>query len=384
MILDNARFIDLHPDRCLNQRHFQAACDHCVTICPAGAIKQDHGQLAIISEECTGCGLCLQECPAEVFVTRKWDESFVFDALPDSGVTKAELFCDNHSRSDADENSHSIQVPVCLGAMSRGIWFQLGMKCEILVRLDQCQECPMASAEARINNAVEYANEWLQACGYEANIICLEKVNHTIKKTHRSAVRAGERRMSRRNFFLTFYKTAIKTVSSSSPDMSVHSDVEKKRKVPPYIPKWMRNLAQAYPRDVPVTGVQAYWPHIEVNRACGVCDACTDYCPTGALTSVVTEDCYRKYFIPGLCLDCRICMETCPRHAITRSQQAVLLPFEKQKVFESPIERCSRCGGATLSRNHKGLCYWCAGEPQLDHLLHEVRRFLFSGESSDK
>ena len=72
MILDNARSIELHLDRCLNQRHFRAACDHCVKVCPAGAIKQDHGQVAIISEECTGCGLCLQECPAEVFTTRKW------------------------------------------------------------------------------------------------------------------------------------------------------------------------------------------------------------------------------------------------------------------------------------------------------------------------
>lgn len=382
MILDNARSIDLHLDRCLNQRHFRAACDHCVKVCPAGAIKQDHGQVAIISEECTGCGLCLQECPAEVFTTRKWDESFALDALPESGVNRVELFCDRHSRSDADENSHCIQVPVCLGAMSRGIWFQLGMKCEVLVRLDECQECSMASAAARINNAVEYANEWLQACGYDANIICVERVNHAIEKTRRSAVSAGERRMSRRNFFLSFYKTAVKTVSNSIPDIGMNSSVEKKRKVPPHIPKWMRNLARAYPQEVPVNGEQAYWPYIEVNKACGACDACTDYCPTGALSSEVVENSYRKYFVPGLCLDCRICMETCPRHAITRSQKAVLLPFEKKKVFESPIESCSRCGGVALSRNHKGLCYWCAEEPPLDHLLHDVRRFVFSEGSS--
>lgn len=382
MILHNARSIDIHIDRCLNQRHFQAACDHCVRICPVGAITQDDRRVDIKREDCIGCGLCLQQCPAEVFATKKWDERFTLDILPQSGAGKVELLCANHSSTPIDGNSHIIQVPVCLGAMSKGIWFELGMKGEVFVRLDECQECPMLSAVSSIKNTVEYANEWLQACGYEANILCMEKINHTVQKSRRSAISAGEKRMSRRNFFLNFYNGAAKTISDAARNGSSRLEVDKRRNASPHIPKWMINLHRVYPGAAHKAAAPAYWPSIEVNKDCVTCDACTDYCPTGALTSASAEDHYSKYFIPGFCLDCRICVETCPSQAITRSQKPTSLPFQKQKVFESHIESCSRCGRAALSRNHKELCYWCAEEPSIDHLLHDVRRVLFSGDNS--
>lgn len=379
MILENARFIELHLDRCLNSRHFRAACDYCVKVCPSQAIKQNHRQIEIISERCTGCGLCLQECPAEVFVTKKWDERYTLNALPNSGIDKVTLFCDYHSNPKSDNNSFSLQLPVCLGAMSKGIWFELGIKHEVVAMLDQCQNCPMSIAKDRIINSIEYGNEWLQACGYKANIVCMENVDNTVQEIKRSAISADKQRMSRRGFFLSFYKNATKSINNSTPGFL--ADKTGKRKRLPHVPKWINNLARAYPQEVPETSAPAYWPYIEINKACCACDACTEYCPTGALTSLVQEDSYNKYFTPGLCLNCHICMETCPKHAITRSQKPIALPFEEKNVFKNLIDYCPKCGQVALSIKHNGLCYWCAEEPSIDNILHDARRVLFASKN---
>ncbi|WP_018306520.1 4Fe-4S binding protein [Desulfitobacterium hafniense] len=377
MILHNANSIEIHLDRCLNQRHFQAACDHCVGFCPTKAIAQVERQVMLNKESCVGCGLCLKECPTEVYTSKKWDESSLLDALSELETKKVEVFCDLHDNPDVGEKKvGSIQVSTCLGAISQGLWFELGLKCQVGIRLDKCQDCALVSTVSRIKQSIEYANEWLLSCGYEANIVCLENANSPLKRSVRPVISAGEKRMSRRNFFLSFFRTASTPFSDSAKEQITKQESSKVAKLPKHLPIWMERLADVYPKVNQKKGSTAYWSSIKVNDACSACNACTDYCPTGALTTECSADHYRLLFIPGKCIDCRICKETCPKQAITRLQESNTLPFEQQEVYKNKVVQCVRCGKQAVA-NESNLCYWCAEEPSMTNVLDDARRILF-------
>jgi ferredoxin-type protein NapG len=53
-----------HTDYCV--RRLGEDCTTCVEVCPIGsaAIVLESGQIKVIAEGCTGCGVCEQQCPA--------------------------------------------------------------------------------------------------------------------------------------------------------------------------------------------------------------------------------------------------------------------------------------------------------------------------------
>ena len=49
----------VHKDEC-------TGCGICVDDCPSGAITLDNSGISVINKEaCTECGLCIDTCPAE-------------------------------------------------------------------------------------------------------------------------------------------------------------------------------------------------------------------------------------------------------------------------------------------------------------------------------
>ena len=71
-------------------------CDPCVTACPSSAIEMDSlvGKPALIPEKCSGCGLCIAECPGLAIFVVDFDYSentalvmlpYEFIPLPEKG-----------------------------------------------------------------------------------------------------------------------------------------------------------------------------------------------------------------------------------------------------------------------------------------------------------
>lgn len=51
--------------RCARKRLRRSRCEHCVARCPTGALAWRDGDIHLLAERCTGCGICLFVCPAD-------------------------------------------------------------------------------------------------------------------------------------------------------------------------------------------------------------------------------------------------------------------------------------------------------------------------------
>lgn len=372
----------LQASRCLNARHSEADCSRCTAACPTQSITVTDTTVTVNLEDCLGCGLCLHICPAEVFETSLWTERIPLNNVGELQTAVVDFFCGCHPHPDTGiPEIGSMQIPTCLVALSAGAWFELGLKQTIRVRLDSCEDCPLAGTTSAILQSVDTANDWLQNAGYDPGIVCMTREDDTRTPVKRPVVSGKHMRMSRRGFFESLFGAAKRERGSTLDDTVIESIGQKSPKKAPNLPAWMARAAQVYAHNARETATSCtVWPAIRIDANCAACNACTDHCPTGALNIRVTENTYTISFCAGCCVDCRICWASCPVGAITRSQQPAQTPFECQPVLQREVTGCVHCGRPATTEDH--VCYWCAAEPPLKSILTDARQWLFSAPSS--
>jgi Fe-S-cluster-containing hydrogenase component 2 len=92
MLFNQGYSIKIDENRCLNQRHSDVECSHCSRNCPSNAIINDGSGILLYADECVGCGLCLNDCPTQVFRSDKWDETSIISDVEDEGWKVTEFF----------------------------------------------------------------------------------------------------------------------------------------------------------------------------------------------------------------------------------------------------------------------------------------------------
>jgi ferredoxin len=365
---------------CLNVRHNQAGCARCETVCPAQAIHVQDAAVAVDPERCTGCGLCLHTCPAEVFTTHRWSERTVLTNVVELEDAPVDLFCACHPRPElALGKARSLRIPTCLAAMSPGAWFELGLERRVTARLDACHACPLSAAMSATADAVELANDWLRDAGHDARVACVDHVDESAHVSRSPVLDGAHRRTTRRGFFQSLFAPIKRELDQAldAPD-AVWNGIDSPRHTP-RLPAWMTLAAQAYVRSArPVrASPAAVWPEVHISEDCAACGSCTEYCPTGAL-AVDRSDGYTITFLPGACVDCRVCWASCPVGAITRSQSRTRNPFERRVMLRERVSDCAHCGRPAAGE--RTTCYWCAEEPPLLSILSDARRWLLDAQ----
>lgn len=82
--------------------------------------------------------------------------------------------------------------------------------------------------------------------------------------------------------------------------------------------------------------------NVTVSDACTLCMSCTSACPAGALKAA--PDAPRLSFIERNCLQCGLCVNTCPEQAITLTPRLLLKERRNERVLrEAEVFCCSRC-----------------------------------------
>jgi ferredoxin len=345
-------------------------------VCPSQAIRL-HGTAVMVDfERCTGCGLCLHTCPAEVFTTSRWHERTVLTNVVELDDAPVELFCACHPRPDVVQGrAGSLRIPTCLAAMSPGSWFELGLQRDVTVRLDACADCALNAAVEAITNAVELANDWLCDAGHDARITCVDRIEESAALSRRAVLDGAHRRTTRRGFFQSLFGPAKRELERDADVPATSWTGDDAPKKIPRLPAWMANAAQAYAqgaraeRATPATA----WPAVSISADCVACGCCTEYCPTGALELRDFDD-YAITFLPGQCVDCRVCWASCPVGAITRTQSPTPEPFQRRDVYHEHVSACVQCGRPAVSE--QSVCYWCAEEPPMVLVLSDARRWL--------
>lgn len=375
MIFDKGYTIRVAEERCLNQRDNRVECDHCVKNCPAGAILKFKNHIAIDKDRCPSCGLCLSDCPTEVFYSHQWDETTISREVSLQGWKRTEFFCAEHAASSQDEDREkgAVRLPACLSSLSSGAWFELGLKTEIDLYIDQCDGCPMGKTFSRLEYNVSTAAEWLEAAGHKARINFVNWCENDSSKKCREVVNTGLKLTSRRDLILSLINHAKQ--ATKGVDVETVSILDKD-----CLPRWRKRFAEIYQENAIENSPTAFWPTIKVSDECVNCGLCSLFCPSKTLQISEEDGTALHSFTSGVCLDCRICEMICSVGAISRDREKVEKPFEPVTISTAPIMECSRCEDTT-TKNPDGLCYWCRQEDVIESNLKEtLKYFLPAGQ----
>ncbi|KTE92434.1 (4Fe-4S)-binding protein [Desulfitobacterium hafniense] len=380
MLFNQGYSIKIAENRCLNQRHSDVECNHCSRNCPSDAIINHNAGVLLDAERCSGCGVCLIDCPTQVFSSNQWDETTILQDVLAEGWKITEFFCGVHPAPFKKEKSQTrgaVQIPACLSAISKGAWYELGLRTEIELHVEACEDCPMKNVLERLKYNIGLASEWLEASGHPAEISTIFESQAAIVKKNLKALETGLKATSRRDFFLALVgKGKPKTKEIPDRSQSFSSDLNCERE-DSLLADWQKRLAKVYPQNmIEGYGQPAYWPTIKKSKDCVNCGMCAAVCPTKTLQIVMDGNCCTHYFTSGLCIDCRICQLFCPREAISRDREKVENPFALTPLFSAPSINCERCNFITFT-NSDNLCYWCKEEVAIDNDFKETCRKIF-------
>jgi len=374
MIFDKGRSIKIHADRCLNRIYCRAECRHCLAHCPADAIILDAEQIDLKGDLCTGCGLCLSDCPTQVFRSDQWDETSVIEQVKSRRWTKTAFFCARHStpcREDQIPDRGALQLPACLSLVSRGAWFELGLQTAVELHLEQCEGCPMAKTLSRLEVAVGTASEWLAASGHTPQFSFMRTGRTGLPGKDLQAVATGFRVTSRRDLFLSLIQRGKQFAGPIFESQQQQTTENNRRNIHPLVPDWLIRMAEIYPKYCGESSSLACWPTIQINPSCVHCGMCTLLCPSGALRRTADDGMCSYTFTGGLCLDCRICKLVCQQEAIVRNKQPIARPFDSTTVYRATVLECKRCG-SVASDFSTGLCHACSSEKAIDRAFQEA------------
>lgn len=381
----------------MRQRHQEAACNYCFNACPSGALQFTNREVHLSEDRCLGCGVCLIACPVECFVTDEWSERSLLPTLQRLKRDGVEIACRLHPKpQEGTEAVPVIQQGACLGAISPGLWFEIGQQYNVKLRLDACEDCPITRLSLYARHAVKLANSWLLSCGHPARVEIQDCLRPNSTVIQRRIISAERPILNRRDFLFAFAR------SSGVPDQAFSclpaepSDSTTTLKNPPHYPTWLRRMVEVYP-GYPVKEAAAaedtaersseyhtnsvnsincaMWPTLSVTENCTACGACARYCPSGSLSTRVIEGKFIHFFTPGVCVACGLCAQVCRPGAMTRGYAPEPNPFEESVMAERNIKSCRKCGSPAI-RESKGLCYWCAEEPSLNSLMENARSVM--------
>lgn len=377
MFLDKGFTIRVAEERCLNQRHNRVKCDHCINNCPASAIEILNNHVRIDKDQCNGCGLCLSDCPTGAFFSNQWDETTIVREVESHGWKTTGFYCSEHPGLDSDKHDNQIgavRLAACLGSISRGAWYELGLKTEIDLYVDKCAGCSMSKAYSRLEYNVNLAAEWLEASGHKASINFVNSCRNDPSQKCREIVNTGLKLTSRRDLFLSLIKHVKQAPKGVAAD---RSDLVEKN----HLPAWQKRFARIFQENTVAGATAAFWPTINISDACVNCGVCTFFCPTCALSIEEDGNTASHHFTSGYCLDCRICEMVCTVDAISRGRQQVENPFVTRTIRADPVIECSRCGDMS-SENEQQLCYWCRQiDVMEEELMHTYRNYFLKSVS---
>lgn len=381
MILDKGYSIEVAGERCLNRLHRAIQCTHCESHCPATALVVQEDQVVLDASKCNGCGLCLSECPTQVFTSRRLDETSLLYDVEREGWRTTAVFCGRHTAPFQREEGRArgaVKLPACLAMLSAGAWYELGLLTAVEVHLDQCEGCPAERNLARVEGHLARAAGWLAAAGHEPGFRVVRENCESGGTRTAAAKETGLKVASRRELFLSLFARgrARNAGSRGERDGAERESGHVGRNG--CVPEWRRRLAKIFPRSASPGAPAAEWPAITVSDQCTCCGLCGRHCPSGALEAAVEDGSFVLRLTSGLCLECRACEIGCPREAIRCVTERVRAPFEALRVYGAPIVACQRCESPTPAAGGV-LCWWCSEERGIDEQFRAACEDLLLG-----
>lgn len=341
--------------RCTHTRNKSSGCQVCVSGCPASAITLEKHQVVVDTTRCAQCGFCLRACPTGAFTGFDASERLV-DAVKSLQPGRTlEIACPHHPQPDTRlrVSQSKIIAARCLAAFGLSTYARLmalGVG-QVLLRLEACADCPIASHEM-----LEMAAQANALLASDTNFVVpiREVGENDLRLT--SAQPSSGKRVSRRDLFQMFRKPLDEPVVVPAADAALPDPFNES------LPHERAQLVQAL-RQLASGGAATPFADLKVEGACTACGVCASACPTNALQLACGEQEFALNYAPGACTQCALCIELCPAGILAFGdpvavEQAVTM--ECETITSGALRYCRRCGAPFAASERADLCPTCA------------------------
>ncbi|MBI5814861.1 MAG: 4Fe-4S binding protein [Nitrospinae bacterium] len=329
----------VNPSACIDARSEMAACAKCADVCPEECLKVSGRAIHVDEPACVECGLCAAVCPSSAITLGAYQEGRIGDIL-EAELSKSEnavLYC---RKSALDGHGHF----KCLGALTGARMVNLALSGAASITLKgACGECGIYSGKAQIQKAVDAANYTLGKIGASPAVVFEPDAGKSVERKKSAEI------SSRRGFLAGFARIAVKQAVSkiriynivAAPNgwLAPIQTPSRKRML-------NRNVKAAAGEQAVFSESESLFRMVEVAENCSLCNACSAYCPTGALARKDYPDRIAIEFTAALCVKCHGCAGLCPEKAISYAEQfsaSAALAETPQTKAERGKSECVSC-----------------------------------------
>jgi len=348
--------LDFEPDRCLHLRNKNSSCHECIDVCPSPEALKIKNGVILDRNKCIECMQCTSACPTNVFSDK--DEKKQFGKI---GNRKHVIF----TCKENDQKVNGVDLP-CLKQLNLSHLLIAGLKAEkisIFYNKDQCQSCKFynESIPTYVERLVTTANQIFKPIN-NIEVQIISSYENDVDKTETEEI------FSRRDLLQHIYRNTTEQSIDLITNLLPNFNYEK-RKLSEKLPLALERQLLNYVIDEYNTVAELNFSlpnkllksaKLKISDNCTLCEKCTAFCPTGALQTVkkdgvaaLTEDLKR-------CVDCGLCKEMCPEHAINYYETISIKDWYNESMLylhEKKESSCSICGAPIYSGT---LCAKCA------------------------
>ncbi len=314
------------PDRCVHARAEVASCRHCVSACPVDAWRLDDEALAIDTDLCDGCGICVAHCP-EGALSLASVSAQAPPAQRDVTLSCERIVGDRPGWRLPCVNAVSLQQ---IAAMYRG-----GLR-RLSLQTAECQSCPRNDRRGLVHR-LDLFNRVLTQRRLPGIHLIAEPAGAEARTELAPWAGTTAPQLDRRAFFRRMAAAVAEhQFDASDPAWRVAGE---------YLPP-------SRPGDLVL-----FAPEIDPG-GCNGCDACLQICPHDVFT--LEEEPAAFVIRVDACTGCRLCADVCDQDALSITAGGTF----KQSRLALQNRTCPACG----VRFHRPvpevgapeLCYVCS------------------------
>ena len=328
---EKPKYFEYDSSICAHGRSGNIACNRCIDVCPADAIKSLRESIEVNPNLCQGGGACASACPSGAirYVYPSADDTLslirrLLKVYREEGGQDA-IVVFHAAESEMPGSFAGNVLPVVieeLASVGIEIWLSTlayGARTVLLLDDDRVPDRVRRELQRQLLTSTEI----LGGMGYSADAVRLidnkelESVCIPVMPEIRSSTYAGSGNKRQTAFMAIddLYQQALVVLDDQPPGM------------------------------VTLTAGAAFGEAIINDSACTLCMSCVSACPGNALQS--GQDVPQLRFIESMCLQCGMCTSICPERAISIAPR-ILFDREQRShsrsLYEEPPFCCVSCG----------------------------------------
>jgi ferredoxin len=343
---EKPKYFQYKEQLCAHARNTRTGCNACVDICSAEAIRGDGDRVAVEPNLCVGCGACTTVCPSGAL-------RYAYPTVAHLGKRIKTL----------------IATYAAAGGERPGLLLHgAGQGTELIAQLGRlakagkaCKGVPANIIPVEVQHIASAGLDlWLAAVCYGAGAVGLLATGNEAPQ-YLAALRrqigyaqsilsglgyAGVRlelieAQTPRQLDAALHKLAPGSAPVRAATFNVAPD---KRNTLDFALHHLYQHAAQQPETIPLSEGAPFGALALDTDACTLCMACTGACPTSALMS--TADRPQLRFVEKNCIQCGLCVQTCPEQAIALAPRlAFTESAQKPAVLnEAAPFHCIHCG----------------------------------------